>query len=74
VSADQSRGCPLCAKPLIDQSRVEQEIVPSTVPDYWTRTKAAPYRRIVRWTVVKCSKGHRFKRVGDSIYGMDYDL
>jgi len=53
---------------------VEQEIVPSTVPDYWTRTKAAPYRRIVRWTVVKCSKGHRFKRVGDSIYGMDYDL
>lgn len=65
--------CPLCGKELVDQARIEQESVPSTVPDYFTRTQAAPYRRFDRWTVVKCPKGHTFKRRHESLYGMAVD-
>lgn len=63
-------SCPLCGKRLIEQSRVEQETVPATVPDYFTRTKAAPYRQFDKWTVVKCAKGHTFKQRGSGLYGM----
>ncbi len=68
------RSCPLCSKPLIEQHRVVQEIVPSTVPEYRTREQQAPYRRTNRWTVVKCPKGHTFKQVGNILYGMSHDL
>lgn len=48
MSAERSTpSCPLCGNALIDQSRIREEIVPATVPDYFTRTKAAPYRRVV---------------------------
>lgn len=75
MSAERSTPkCPLCAKSLIEQTRVVQELVPATVPEYFTRAQSAVYRRIVRWTVVKCSKGHEFKRVDSSLYGMQHDL
>lgn len=72
--ASNGGRCPLCGNELVDQSRIREEIVPATVPDYFTRTKAAPYRRVVEYVIVKCSKDHRFKRQGSGLYGMQHDL
>jgi hypothetical protein len=67
-------SCPICSQTLIEQQRVVQEVVPSTVPEYRTREQQAPYRRTNRWTVVKCANGHELKQVGSGLYGMSYEF
>ena len=67
----ESLNCPLCGKRLTPQWRVKEERVPSTVPDYFSRWKEAPYRVHDNWTELKCSNQHWFKRRGDALFGME---
>lgn len=62
--------CPICGKKLVEWWRVREERVPSTVPEYFSRSKQAPYRMTDNWVEVKCSNEHWFKRSGDALYGM----
>jgi hypothetical protein len=68
--------CPICGKKLRATVRVREERVPSTVPDYYSREKEAPYRQTVNYEIVKCSEDHMFKRTnnGRDLYGMKVDL
>jgi hypothetical protein len=75
MKADDARSerllcCPIDGKPLMPQERVREERVPSTVPDYLPREKQAPYRRVSVHEVVKCSRGHTFKRSGNALEGV----
>lgn len=62
--------CPICGGGLRAMERVREERVPSTVPDYFNRTREAPYRRVDTYEVVRCAKDHTFKRSGNGLRGM----
>ena len=62
--------CPICGGQLRGIERVREERVPSTVPDYRSRSEQAPYRRVDTYEVVRCVKDHTFKRSGNGLRGM----
>jgi hypothetical protein len=67
-------NCPICGKKLRGTVRVREERVPTTVPEYYSREKQAPYRRTISYEIVQCSEKHTFKRVDDNLYGMRVDI
>lgn len=62
--------CPLDGSALATLERVREERVPATVPDYFTRSQEAPYRRVDSYELVRCERGHTFKRKPGELRGM----
>lgn len=66
--------CPQCRAELVDVWRVEQTMIPASIPTHLPKHERVLYTRHRAWTTVKCPNGHEFKRSDGGLYGKDAEI